>query len=282
MAHDNPTLLVVEDDLDVCEMLNAYFHIQGYDVMVVNWGGDVLPACQARKPDLVILDIRLPDIDGYEVARLLRGNRRTNDIPIIFLTDKRGRADRLRGLSLGADDYVTKPFDVQELRLRVRNALKRARQGGLLNPVTGLPEGSVVEEKLKECLGSGGWSFLSVAIQHLDDFRDEYGFVASDDALRAISLMVTNTVRDLGEADDFVGHLSQTVLVVATRGAGFDALKEKIKTRLEQSLDYFYPLKSRNPETRGENRLSIKLAEAGGSDTQLSDLLYNLAGQSSR
>lgn len=280
MAHEIPTLLIVEDDLDVCEMLNAYFHIQEYDVMVVNWGGDVLPACQSHKPDLVILDIRLPDIDGYEVARQLRENRRTKDIPIIFLTDKRGRADRLRGLSLGADDYVTKPFDIQELRLRVRNALKRARQGGLLNPVTGLPEGSIVEEKLKECLDSRGWAFLSVGIKHLDDFREDYGFVASDDTLRAISLMVTNTVRDLGEADDFVGHLSQTVLIVATHSTEFQSIKVKIKSRLEQSLDYFYPLKNRRPETHTENRLSIRLVEAAGVYTELSDLLSVLAGAS--
>ena len=278
MTHEIPTLLIVEDDLDVCEMLNAYFHIQGYDVMVVNWGGDVLPACQSRKPDLVILDIRLPDIDGYEVARLLRENRRTSQIPIIFLTDKRGRADRLRGLSLGADDYVTKPFDIQELRLRVRNALKRASQGGLLNPVTGLPEGSVVAEKLKECLGSSGWAFLAVGIQHLDDFRDEYGFVASDDALRAISLMVTNTVRDLGEVDDFVGHLTQTALVVATHASAFDPIKLKIKSRLEQSLDFFYPLKDRRPENRGEKRLAIKLVEAVGEFADLSELTGTLSG----
>lgn len=280
MAHENPTLLIVEDDLDVCEMLNAYFHIQGYDVMVVNWGGDVLPACQARKPDLVILDIRLPDIDGYEVARLLRANRRTNDIPIIFLTDKRGRADRLRGLSLGADDYVTKPFDIQELRLRVRNALKRAHQGGLLNPVTGLPEGSIVEEKLKECLAHPGWAFLSVGIEHLDDFRDNYGFVASDDTLRAISLMVTNTVRDLGQADDFVGHLSQTTLVVASRAAEFHPIKDRIKSRLEQSLDFFYPLKNRQSQSSGENRLAIRLVDATGAYANLSDLLSALVSPS--
>ncbi len=77
---------------------------------------------------MVILDIRLPDIDGYEVARRLRDNRRTADIPIIFLTEKRDRSERLQGLELGADDYITKPFDVQELRLRIRNALRRAEQ----------------------------------------------------------------------------------------------------------------------------------------------------------
>ena len=151
MAEVKSKILVVEDDLDVAEMLNAYFRVQGYEVYTVNWGEDGVRSCQTVHPDLVILDIRLPDIDGYEVAKRLRSDRRTQDIPIIFLTEKRERADRLQGLELGADDYITKPFDVQELRLRVRNALQRVSQGSLNNPVSGLPDGALVDEHLDKC-----------------------------------------------------------------------------------------------------------------------------------
>ena len=113
---ETPTrILIVEDDLDVADMLYAYFNVQGYDVQIANWGEDAVDICHANLPRLVILDIRLPDIDGFEVARRLRHNRRTANVPIIFLTEKRGRSDRLQGLELGADDYITKPFDVQEL-----------------------------------------------------------------------------------------------------------------------------------------------------------------------
>jgi DNA-binding response OmpR family regulator len=191
-----PKILIIEDDLDVAEMLNAYFRVQGYDVFTVNWGEDGVRSCQTVHPDLVILDIRLPDIDGYEVARRIRGDRRTADVPIIFLTEKRDRADRLQGLELGADDYITKPFDVQELRLRVRNALRRVSQGSLTNPVTGLPEGGLVDEKLSEILGKDGFALLSVSIDNMDAFREAYGFVASDDVLRAISFMIMNTMRE--------------------------------------------------------------------------------------
>jgi DNA-binding response OmpR family regulator len=76
------TILIVEDDLDIADMLNAYFRVQGYEVLTVNWGEDGVRACQTNAPDLVILDIRLPDIDGFEVARRLRANRRkTKEIP---------------------------------------------------------------------------------------------------------------------------------------------------------------------------------------------------------
>ncbi len=152
MLEAKPVLLIVEDDLDVADMLNAYFNVQGFEVQTANWGEDAVKACSSHPPDLVILDIRLPDIDGFEVARRLRTNRRTQTIPIIFLTEKRARSDRLQGLELGGDDYITKPFDIQELRLRVRNALSRTRLGTVTNPVTNLPEGALLDEKLSEAL----------------------------------------------------------------------------------------------------------------------------------
>ena len=125
MAETKSKILIVEDDLDVADMLNAYFRVQGYDVFTANWGEDGVRAASASRPDMIILDIRLPDIDGYEVARRLRSDRKTNTIPIIFLTEKRDRADRLHGLELGADDYITKPFSPKELVARVRVLFRR-------------------------------------------------------------------------------------------------------------------------------------------------------------
>ncbi|RPI34838.1 MAG: response regulator [Chloroflexota bacterium] len=259
MAEAKPVILIVEDDLDVADMLNAYFRVQGYEVLTVNWGEDAIRSCNNSLPALVILDIRLPDIDGYEVARRLRSNRRTKEIPIIFLTEKRNRADRLQGLELGADDYITKPFDVQELRLRVRNALRRSAQGTLTNPVTNLPEGPLVEERLEECLEKEDWALLMVSLENLDGFRETYGFVASDDVLRAISLMIHNAVRDLGGTSDFVGQLSPTEFVIVTHPGALSDLTERIRLRLEQSLDYFYPIKDRAREEKRGKRLSIRI-----------------------
>jgi CheY-like chemotaxis protein len=257
VADPKPIIMIVEDDLDVADMLNAYFRVQGYEVVTVNWGEDAIRSCATTVPDLVILDIRLPDIDGYEVARRLRTNRRTKDVPIIFLTEKRARSDKLQGLELGADDFITKPFDVQELRLRVRNALRRSTQGTLTNPVTNLAEGALVDEKLGECLSRDIWAILVISIKNLESFREAYGFVASDDVLRAMSLMIHNAIRDSGGASDFLGHLSPTDLVLVTSPATFPDLRERIRVRLEQSLDYFYPLKDRSSEDKNK-RLEIQ------------------------
>lgn len=261
MAEAKHKILIVEDDPDVAEMLNAYFRVQGYEVFTVNWGEDGVRAGQTSAPDLIILDIRLPDIDGYEVARRLRSDRRTQEIPIIFLTEKRERIDRLQGFEVGADDYITKPFDVQELRLRVRNALKRVSQGSLTNPVSGLPEGPLVDERLSEVIHKSGWSLLHISISHLDTFREAYGFVASDDVLRAISLMIQNTIKESESTEDFLGHISPTDFVVIMTPGAMSAFEERIRSRLEQSLDYFYPIKDREQASRKPDRLSINVLD---------------------
>ena len=97
-------ILVVEDDFDISNMLRIYFKSQGYDVSVAPRGGDALEMCRQQLPNVVVLDIMLPDIDGYEVCRQLRSNLRTSHIPIIFLTQKDERSDKIHGLELGADD----------------------------------------------------------------------------------------------------------------------------------------------------------------------------------
>ncbi len=272
MTDAKSKILIIEDDLDVAEMLNAYFRVQGYEVFTVNWGEDGVRSCLTIQPDLVILDIRLPDIDGYEVARRMRGDRRTAEVPIIFLTEKRDRSDRLQGLELGADDYITKPFDVQELRLRVRNALKRVSQGSLTNPVTGLPEGALVDEKLSETLGKDGHAALFVAIDNMSVFRESYGFVASDDVLRAISLMVVNTMREVSRPEDFLGHISGTDFLLVLPTSNLSALSEKLRARLDQSMEYFYPIKDRDEMASRADRLNAKLSEVVLSDGKYTDI----------
>lgn len=272
-AEASAKLLIIEDDLDVADMLMAYFQVQGYEVQTANWGEDGIRLCQMTHPDLVILDIRLPDIDGFEVARRLRQNIHTARIPIIFLTEKREGADRLHGLELGADDYITKPFDLQELRLRVRNSLRRVRMGPLTNPVTNLPEGPVVDQRLQEVLESDQpWAFIGVALRHLDVFRDRYGFIAADDVLRAITLMLQNAVRDMGNEDDFLGHLSATDFIIISTPDRLSNLEARIRDRLAQSIDYFYPLQDREAGKFGPHKLSVRITTLDASQGPISSL----------
>jgi DNA-binding response OmpR family regulator len=240
VEENRQTLLVVEDDLDIADMLNAYFRVQGYDVLTVNWGEDGVRVCQTSLPNLVILDIRLPDIDGFEVAKRLRSNRTTKDIPIIFLTEKRERVDRLRGLELQADDYITKPFDIQELRLRVRNALSRSSQQPLTNSVTGLPEGALLDESLEAALDRVDPAFAVLSIQNLAKFRELYGFVACDDLMRAAAMILKDALAENAEAGTFLGQLRPDWFVLTSSQRGITALEDQIRRKLDPSFEMFY------------------------------------------
>ncbi|MFW5691317.1 MAG: response regulator [Chloroflexota bacterium] len=257
---DKPQILIVEDDLDLSEMLHAYFRVQDYDVLTAAWGEEALQISKENDIDLFVLDIRLPDIDGYEVCRRLRTQRRTQDTPIIFLTEKRDRVDKLQGLELGVVDYITKPFDIQELRLRVRNAIQRVKRQHLVNPVTDLPEGSMIDERLGGLVTSSNpWTVLQIGINSLSKFRELYGFVAADDVLRAVTLMIRNAVREHGNADDFIGHIGPEDFVVITQAANATQIEERISRRVEQSREYFYPLKDREKAREAMEANALRL-----------------------
>ena len=149
-------LLIVEDDIDIANMLEIYFGGLHYEVDIAGRGSEALEKTRQRLPHLIVLDIMLPDIDGYEVCRSLRTHTRTSHIPVIFLTQKDERSDKLQGLELGADDYITKPFDIEELRLRVYNAIARSERESLTDPHTNLPSGQLIEEKLRQIIRQDG------------------------------------------------------------------------------------------------------------------------------
>lgn len=273
-------VFLVEDDPDLSEMLSAYFRVQGYDVMHDSRGSTAVEKIQHEVPDIVVLDIRLPDIDGYAVAKQIRAARRTQNIPIIFLTEKRERENKLAGLELGAVDYITKPFDIQELRLRVRNAIRRANYSTLSNPVTGLPEGVLVRERLSNMLKQPDWGLVMAGIRGLSRFRDRFGFVATDDVSRAVTLMISNAVHEFGGEDDFVGHADSGDFVVITSSDNSHAIAERCLLRLQPSIQYFYPALDRHRlhELPEEDRLTVWVTQVTSKETQVKSVedLYNI------
>ncbi|BCB87113.1 MULTISPECIES: response regulator transcription factor [Phytohabitans] len=120
-------LLVVEDDPNILELLSASLRFAGFDVSTATSGSAAVNAAKDRRPDLVVLDVMLPDLDGFEVIRLMReSGTRT---PVVFLTARDATDDKIRGLTLGGDDYVTKPFSLEELTARIRAVLRRTTAG---------------------------------------------------------------------------------------------------------------------------------------------------------
>ena len=244
---EQPIIMLVEDDLDLSEMISSYFRVQNYDVLTAAWAEEALKIASESALDLIILDIRLPDMNGFDLCRELRTkNRKTENTPIIFLTEKRDRVDKLQGLELGVVDYITKPFDIQELRLRVRNIINRASRPTTANSVTDLSEGDMVEEKLEALLtDTSDWTVLQLSISQLGEFRERYGFVAADDVLRAVTLMMKNAVKEHGTDGDFIGHIGHEDFVIITQKTNSVAILERIERRIQQSREYFYPIKDR-------------------------------------
>lgn len=128
-----PHILVVEDDPDIADLLRHYLERADYDVHVIGHGAEALPRVRVHRPDLVILDRMLPGMDGLEICRHLRADDTTSDLPVIMVTARAEETDRIVGLELGADDYITKPFSAKEVVARVNALLRRSartRAGG--------------------------------------------------------------------------------------------------------------------------------------------------------
>jgi len=235
-----PRLLVVEDDVDIANMLKIYFSGMEFEVDVAHRGSDALEKTKHVLPHLIVLDIMLPDIDGYEVCRNLRTSMRTSHIPVIFLTQKDERSDRLQGLELGADDYITKPFDIEELKLRVTGAIRRSERESLTDPRSGLPAGRLIEEQLRRIIRETDWALLDMRVNHFDPFKDVYGFVAGDDAMRFAAMIVGEVVDEQGSRNDFIGHAGSDNFIVITTAAAAPGIKKRVKERFSAEVQTQY------------------------------------------
>lgn len=234
-------LLIVEDDVDISNMLRIYFTSQGYDVDVTLRGRDALEKTRHVMPHLIVLDIMLPDIDGYEVCRTLRLSTRTSHIPVIFLTQRDERSDRLQGLELGADNYITKPFDIEELKLYVQNAIARSERESLTDPQTGLPAGRLIEDELRKMIRQRrGWAFLDIRVNHFDAFKDVYGFIAANDVLRYAAMLIGEVMDEFGTPNDFVGHAGGDNFIIITTEEVTGPIRQRLKARFKEEVQTHY------------------------------------------
>ena len=229
-------LLVVEDDIDIGNMLKIYFSGMDFEVDVAMRGSDALEKTKQVLPHLIVLDIMLPDIDGYEVCRNLRTNMRTSHIPVIFLTQKDERSDKLQGLELGADDYITKPFDIEELKLRVQGAIRRSERESLTDPRSGRPAGRLIEDQLRRIIRLKGWALLDTGINHFEPFKNVYGFVAGDDVIRFTSMLIGEVVDEIGTTSDFIGHAGGDNFIVITTEEKAETIKARLKERFDNEV----------------------------------------------
>jgi signal transduction histidine kinase/DNA-binding NarL/FixJ family response regulator len=262
-------ILVVEDDPDTSNMLRIYFQSQGYEVTVAAFGKDALEMCRQQLPHIIVLDIMLPDIDGYDVCRELRGNLRTSHIPIIFLTQRDERPDKIHGLELGADDYITKPFDVEELKLRVRNVMTRAQYESLTNPTTGLSSGRLIEDQLRQLMRRDDWDVIYVGINGFNTFGEVYGFVAGEEVLRFAAMVLEKAVDSVGTPNDFIGHIGGDDFVIATEKGRGVFIMEELQRRFDAGVGAHYDW-----STRQQGYLTLR--DAAGNEAKAGLMSFSI------
>jgi len=213
-------ILVVDDEDHIRRILKFQLEKHGYRVVVAENGEIALELMRREAPDLVLLDLMMPKIDGFETCRRIRQNFQTSQIPIIMLTAKSELPDKIKGLQDGANDYLIKPYSNEELLLRVGNVLDWSLKQKEANPLTGLPGNRAIETELQGRIeGKEPFAFLYLDIDNFKPYNDHYGYQKGDDAILFLGDIVTEAVNSLGGANDFVGHIGGDDFVVITSPA---------------------------------------------------------------
>src|SRR5918992_3395836 len=201
-------VLVVDDDPDVARFVEVNLRSAGYNVTVASNGEEAMERALELRPDLVLLDVMMPKLDGFEVAQRLRRDPRTSTSSIIMLTAKALSSDKVLGLSSGADDYIIKPFDPVELLARVKGTLRRAREMRALSPLTGLPGNIRVQEEIRRRVAEDEpFSILYADLDFFKPYNDHYGFVRGDRAIQGLARLINDVAHDMAGPQGFVGHV---------------------------------------------------------------------------
>ncbi len=245
---DGARVLIVEDTEEVAEMLVLFLGSRGLKVTVATDGETALKLVREVLPNLIMLDVGLPDTDGYTLFTKFREINRTRYIPVLFLTRRNKKSDKIAGLQLGADDYITKPFDLEELYLRVQNCVTRALRDHLSDPHTGLPTGPIAREELSKIKGRGDRAALEFRLQRLSEFRDLYGSLPVADLLRYTALLLNRILNEHGSPEDFVGQTSEESFVIIAAPEKLDLLRKKILTHFDHDAAQHYSFAERQDD----------------------------------
>jgi diguanylate cyclase (GGDEF)-like protein len=243
-------VLVVEDDEATRGALRALLDDAGYVCDEVADGALAVAAMRDARFDLVLLDLGLPGMSGADVHRQLRQDPRTRFLPIVFLTAHTDRQAKLAELEAGAEDFITKPYDAEELLARVGAAVRRWSGLRSVNPLSGLPGNQTITEELESRLARGEhFALLYVDIDRFKEFNDHYGFTRGD---RVITLLAEILIQ-VGADQRFVGHIGGDDFVVLSRAEEAEAIAEKITRRFDDAIRALY-----DPEDRARGWIEAR------------------------
>ncbi len=234
-------ILIIDDTELMVKLTTDILSEKGYEVVSASNGMDGIRMVSAEKPDLVLLDVVMPGIDGFEVCKLLREDESNNLMPIIMLTAQGNEDDKLTGLELGADDYITKPFNPRELTSRVKNTLLRIDRNRLANPLTGLPGNTEIQSEINHRVAQKMvFAVLYLDVDNFKAYNDAYGYARGDRSIKIMADIITDTVHTFGQQGDFIGHIGGDDFIVITTPGYVDILCENIIKEFDLKIPELY------------------------------------------
>ena len=234
-------ILVADDDRDIARFVELNLSIEGFDVEVVHDGAEALRRATEDPPDLIVLDVMMPIYDGVEVVRRLRAQAATAAIPVVMLTAKSLSADKVVGLTAGADDYIVKPFDTLELVARVRTTLRRTADNRAVSPLTGLPGNHRIDIEIASRAAIGKpYAVCHVDLDEFKSFNDAYGFLRGDELLLVLSSCLLDVAADEGEPPVFVGHVGGDDFVVVCTPEQAEPMCAELVKAFDDAVPGFY------------------------------------------
>ena len=239
-------ILIIDDDPDVRSVVDITLRLAGFDVATAPDGETGLEEALKQRPDLILLDLMMPRMDGYEVCRRLRSDGRLSHIPVIMLTAKAQLTDKIAGLEYGADDYVTKPFDTEELAARVQATLRRALDSRSVSPLTGLPGNVRIEQELSRRVDADEpLAVLYADLNRFKAYNDHYGFLRGDEAIRSIAEALRTAASRVGDEETFVGHIGGDDFVILTDPEIAEPMAEAVIEEFEAAVPALYDAEDR-------------------------------------
>lgn len=240
------TILIADDDPDILKFVEVNLRLENFEIRKASDGEEALKIAAEERPDLVLLDVMMPKLDGFEVCQRLRTDPRTSNVSIIMLTAKSLSADKVVGLTAGADDYIIKPFDPLELVARVKSTLRRARAMRDVNPLSGLPGNVAIKAELQRRLAAKvPFALMYADLDEFKAFNDYYGFARGDLVLKLMASILQESVMKFDLEAGFVGHIGGDDFALMSSPDTAEKIANEIIEKFDDQIGAFYDQQDR-------------------------------------